>query len=209
MVFLVFKWNYERTLIFLLLFQVLDNVWSGKVVKAFDVGFRTIVTTRDATVMDVINGRLSYKIPVLDGFTESESLDFFCEALNVPNVQDLPSQARLIHRECKGSPMVISLIASLLQDHQASGVKDVTRWEYYYESLSKKKYSSLRRDRFYEHASISDAISLSFESLSEKEKRFYQDFALFQHDVSVPCKVGRSCYNESTGGFVIVVLIST
>lgn len=138
--------------------------------------------------MDVVNGRYTH-IKVEDGFTEEESLSLFSRALNISKTE-LPLQARQIHCECKGSPMVISLLASLMQEHQLS---DEGRWKYYLDSLAKRKYSKVGRCRGYEHGSIVDAISLSFEGLTEANQTLYSDFALFQDDVGIPCSVSVDC----------------
>ena len=47
------------------------------------------------------------------GFREEESMELFSSFVNVP-VGFLPEEARAIHAECKGSPMVISMIGSLV-----------------------------------------------------------------------------------------------
>lgn len=137
--------------------------------------------------MDVVNGRVKY-FKLEEGFNEEESLRLFAQALQVKDSQLLPKQALDIHCECKGSPMVISLISSLMQDHQ---VADEGRWEYYLDSLTKRKYSKMRKARNYEHESIMDAISLSIEGLKEKYRGYYTDFALFQDDVGIPCSVRK------------------
>jgi hypothetical protein len=86
--------------------------------------------------------------------------------------------------------MVISLISSLLLDHDGASA-DEGRWNYYLDSLSRRKYSKMRRTRDYEHESVFDAISLSIESLSEVQRKKYYDFALFQNDVVIPCPVSQ------------------
>lgn len=164
---------------------MLDDVWRAEVIRYFDLGCRTLVTTRDLAVMDVVNGRVKY-FKVGEGFSKEESLRLFAQALRVKDPESLPKEAYEIHCECKGSPMVISLISSLMQDHQ---IQDAERWHYYLDSLTKRKYSKMRRQRNYEHESIVDAISLSIESLSTKYRDYYSDFALFQDDVGIPCAV--------------------
>ena len=53
------------------------------------------------------------------GFKEEESMELFSSFVNVP-VGFLPEEARAIHSECKGSPMVISMIGSLVwESHRA------------------------------------------------------------------------------------------
>lgn len=162
-------------------------------IRAFDVGCKTLVTTRDLSIMDVVNGRVKH-IRVDDGFTEEESLQLFSQTLKS---MDLPEEAKAIHSQCKGSPMVISLISSLLQDHQSPN-SDGGRWQYYLETLTKRKYSKMRRNRTYEHESIFDAMSLSIEGLPQEKKELYADFALFQDDVGIPCPVRISFYIFTT-----------
>ncbi|ODN02648.1 Apoptotic protease-activating factor 1 [Orchesella cincta] len=170
---------------------VLDDVWRAEVIRYFDIGCRTLVTTRDLAVMDVVNGRVKY-FQVKEGFNKEESLRLFAQALRIKDPETLPKEAYEIHCQCKGSPMVISLISSLMQDHQ---IADSGRWAYYLESLSKRKYSKMRKARSYEHESIVDAISLSIESLSDTYRNYYYDFALFQDDVGIPCAVLMTLWN--------------
>ena len=56
---------------------------------------------------------LTLKLEVSGGFKEEESMELFSSFVNVP-VEFLPEEARAIHTECKGSPMVISMIGSLV-----------------------------------------------------------------------------------------------
>ena len=56
---------------------------------------------------------LTLKLEVSGGFKEEESMELFSSFVNVP-VEFLPEEARAIHAECKGSPMVISMIGSLV-----------------------------------------------------------------------------------------------
>lgn len=88
--------------------------------------------------------------------------------------------------------MVISLISALFHEHD---VADKGRWFHYLTSLRKRKYSQMRKIRDYEHESVIDAISLSVESLAEKDRERYFDFALFQDDCGIPCQVTHKCAN--------------
>lgn len=58
------------------------------------------MTTRDASVTDVLNGR-AILVKVQDGFTQEESLSYLADCLNISE-QDLPAQANQIYSECKG-----------------------------------------------------------------------------------------------------------
>lgn len=165
--------------------------YDHNLLKFTQVGCRILITTRDLSVMDVVNGRYTH-IKVGDGFSEDESLSLFSQALNISSPSELPHQAKLIHAECKGSPMVVGLLACLMQEHEFT---DQGRWQYYLDSLVKRKYSQVGRARGYEHGSIVDAISLSFEGLSAQSQKLYCDFALFPDDVGIPCSVLQILWN--------------
>jgi hypothetical protein len=55
----------------------------------------------------------------------------------------LPEEARLIHNECKGSPMVISMIGALISEtgRHSQVQRAAGRWTYYYNNLKSRKYS--------------------------------------------------------------------
>ena len=93
---------------------ILDDVWSPLVIRTFTLPVRVMVTTQDISVMDVVRDRFSV-VEIRSGFTEPESLELFSSYLRVPE-EYLPREALDIHAECKGSPMVISLIASLISE---------------------------------------------------------------------------------------------
>ena len=69
-----------------------------------------MVTTRDLSVMDVVNGRVK-EIKIQDGFTETESLELFRSTLNFESIKDLPESAKAIHASCKGQFSWASVIA--------------------------------------------------------------------------------------------------
>ncbi len=80
---------------------ILDDVWRGEVVRAFDLGCKVLLTTRDATVMDVVQGRAEL-IRIQDGFTQQESMTYLAKCLQLTE-QELPHQAYQIYSESKGT----------------------------------------------------------------------------------------------------------
>ena len=60
-----------------------------------------VMTTRDASVTDVVNGRVLL-VKVQDGFTQEESLSYLANCLNISE-QELPEQADQIYSESKGN----------------------------------------------------------------------------------------------------------
>jgi hypothetical protein len=59
------------------------------------------MTTRDASVTEVVNGRVLL-VKVQDGFTQEESLSYLANCLNISE-QDLPELADQIYSESKGN----------------------------------------------------------------------------------------------------------
>ena len=53
---------------------VLDDVWSAKIIKNFEVCARVLVTTQDISILDVIPKNNVKIIPIEGGFTPEESL---------------------------------------------------------------------------------------------------------------------------------------
>ncbi len=71
------------------------------------------MTTRDASVTDVVNGRVLL-VKVQDGFTQEESLSYLANCLNISE-QDLPEQADQIYSESKGNTLLlVSLTLDLI-----------------------------------------------------------------------------------------------
>ena len=110
---------------------ILDDVWSPMVVRTFTLPVRVMVTTQDVSVMEVVRDLFTV-VEIRSGFTESESLELFSSYLRVPQ-EYLPAEAVDIHAECKGSPMVISLIGSLISESGRSQrtQRQSGRWSYY------------------------------------------------------------------------------
>ena len=119
-------------------------------------------------------------------------------------------EARDIHSECKGSPMVISLIGSLISESGRSQrtQRQSGRWSYYlqvctrlppillllvcvfalllFQNLKSRRYSKLRQDNRQE--SVMGAVGMSVENLEEGDRMKYQQLAVFLDDDSIPAK---------------------
>lgn len=75
-----------------------------------------------------------------DGFTEAETLGLFAQVLNI-RIDQLPPEAKKIHIECKGMPLLIAMFAAHFEEFKedmimTDGTRD--RWKYYLQSLRKK-----------------------------------------------------------------------
>ncbi|XP_021564021.1 apoptotic protease-activating factor 1 isoform X3 [Carlito syrichta] len=159
---------------------ILDDVWDPWVLKAFDNQCQILLTTRDKSVTDSVMGP-KYVVPVESGLGKEKGLEILSLFVNMKKA-DLPEQAHSIIKECKGSPLVVSLIGALLRDFP-------NRWEYYLRQLQNKQFKRIRKSSSYDYEALDEAMSISVEMLREDIKDYYTDLSIFQKDVKVPTKV--------------------
>lgn len=72
-----------------------------------------------------------------DGFTEAETLGLFAKVLEM-DVNELPIEAKRIHEECKGMPLLIAMFAAQFEEFKYDMQIQSDRWRYYLRSLRKK-----------------------------------------------------------------------
>ncbi|XP_049805088.1 apoptotic protease-activating factor 1-like [Schistocerca nitens] len=166
---------------------ILDDVASSDVIDAFDIGCKILVTTKDLEVMRKVRGRISKTIKLNDGFKEIETLSLFAKCIN-QTIEDLPHEARQIHRLCKGIPMLVALIGANLEEHSEDARSNKGRWNNFITMLKSKHYSSPGRSTFYQDELLS-AVGMSVGNLPEYQKERFQDFALFKEDVNIKPEV--------------------
>ncbi|XP_023327782.1 apoptotic protease-activating factor 1 [Eurytemora carolleeae] len=161
---------------------ILDDVWKAEVVKTFNLPVRILITTQDVSIMNVVPGLFSI-IELQPGFTEQQSLQLFSTYLKIP-VNFLPPEAKEIHNESKGSPMVISMVASLLSEtgRQAQTQRQSGRWTYYLHNLRNRRYSKITKQRSYEHESVMGAVAMSIDVLPPQQRSMYEKLAVFLDD---------------------------
>ncbi|XP_062424374.1 apoptotic protease-activating factor 1 isoform X4 [Rhea pennata] len=166
--------KYPRSLL------VLDDIWDSWVLKAFDNQCQVLITSRDRSVTDAVAGN-KYEVHVESGLAHEKGLEVLSLFVN-KKITELPEQANCIVRECKGSPLVISLIGALLRDFPG-------RWEYYLKQLQNKQFKRIRKSSSYDYEALDEAMSISVEQLNEKLKDYYKDLSILPKDVKVPTKV--------------------
>ncbi|XP_010627446.1 apoptotic protease-activating factor 1 [Fukomys damarensis] len=159
---------------------ILDDIWDPWVLKAFDNQCHILLTTRDKSVTDSVMGP-KYVVPVESGLGTEKGLEILSLFVNMKKA-DLPEQAHSIIKECKGSPLVVSLIGALLRDFP-------NRWEYYLRQLQNKQFKRIRKSSSYDYEALDEAMSISVEMLREDIKDYYTDLSILQKDVKVPTKV--------------------
>ncbi|XP_060051599.1 apoptotic protease-activating factor 1 isoform X2 [Erinaceus europaeus] len=159
---------------------ILDDVWDPWVLKAFDNQCQILLTTRDKSVTDSVMGP-KHLVPVESGLGKEKALEILSLFVNMKKTE-LPEQAHSIVKECKGSPLVVSLVGALLRDFP-------NRWEYYLRQLQNKQFKRIRKSSSYDYEALDEAMSISVEMLREDIKDYYTDLSVFQKDVKVPTKV--------------------
>uniref|UniRef100_A0A8C3JEN6 Apoptotic protease-activating factor 1 n=1 Tax=Calidris pygmaea TaxID=425635 RepID=A0A8C3JEN6_9CHAR len=166
--------KYPRSLL------ILDDIWDSWVLKAFDNQCQVLITSRDRSVTDAVAGN-KYEVHVESGLAHEKGLEILSLFVNT-KISELPEQANCLVRECKGSPLVISLIGALLRDFPS-------RWEYYLKQLQNKQFKRIRKSSSYDYEALDEAMSISVEQLNDNYKDYYKDLSILPKDVKVPTKV--------------------
>ncbi|XP_058264012.1 apoptotic protease-activating factor 1 [Hemibagrus wyckioides] len=159
---------------------ILDDVWDSYTLRAFDIQCRVLLTTRNSSLTDSVSGH-RFKVPVESGLDDETALEILALYVNGKS-QTLPEQARSIVKECKGSPLVVSLIGALLRDFP-------DRWGYYLEQLRKKKFKRIRKSSSYDYEALDQAMDASLQVLEDDHRELYKDLSVLEKDVKVPAKV--------------------
>nr|XP_057934285.1 apoptotic protease-activating factor 1 isoform X1 [Doryrhamphus excisus] len=166
--------RYPRSLL------ILDDIWDGTVLKAFDIHCRILLTTRNRSLADSVSGA-KYEVEVASGLDDKKALEIL--ALYTRSTPEgLPEEARSIVRECKGSPLVVSLIGALLKEKP-------NRWRYYLAQLQQKQFKRIRKSSSYDYDALDQAMSASIEVLPDEHRELYKDLAVLEKDVKIPAKV--------------------
>ncbi|XP_064198777.1 apoptotic protease-activating factor 1 isoform X1 [Anguilla rostrata] len=165
--------RYPRSLL------ILDDVWDSAVLRAFDIQCRVLLTTRDRSLPDSVSGQ-KFEVMVESGLEEDKALEIL--ALFVNRKQKLPEQARSIVKECKGSPLVVSLIGALLREFP-------DRWDYYLQKLQRKQFKRIRKSSSYDYEALDQAMAASLQVLPHEHQELYRDLTVLEKDVKIPAKV--------------------
>uniref|UniRef100_A0A3Q1HTN8 Apoptotic protease-activating factor 1 n=1 Tax=Acanthochromis polyacanthus TaxID=80966 RepID=A0A3Q1HTN8_9TELE len=166
--------RYPRSLL------ILDDIWDSTVLKAFDIHCRILLTTRNRSLTDSVSGA-KYEVGVQSGLDESKGLEILALYTKM-KPHGLPEEARSIVRECKGSPLVVSLIGALLKDKP-------NRWCYYLRQLQQKQFKRIRKSSSYDYDALDQAMAASIEVLPDEHRELYKDLTVLEKDIKIPAKV--------------------
>ncbi|XP_069829126.1 apoptotic protease-activating factor 1 [Dendropsophus ebraccatus] len=159
---------------------ILDDVWDSWVLKAFDIQCRVLITSRDRSVIDTVAG-IKLFVHVDSELDHQKGLEILSLYVD-KKVEELPTEAHHIIQESKGSPLVVSLIGSLLQDFPS-------RWAFYLKQLRGKQFKRIRKSSSYDYEALDEAMSMSVDRLKNDVKEYYNDFSIIEKDVKVPTQV--------------------
>uniref|UniRef100_A0AAQ5ZHX4 Apoptotic protease-activating factor 1 n=1 Tax=Amphiprion ocellaris TaxID=80972 RepID=A0AAQ5ZHX4_AMPOC len=159
---------------------ILDDIWDSTVLKAFDIHCRILLTTRNRSLTDSVSGA-KYEVGVQSGLDENKGLEILALYTKM-KPHGLPEEARSIVRECKGSPLVVSLIGALLKDNP-------NRWCYYLRQLQQKQFKRIRKSSSYDYDALDQAMAASIEVLPDEHRELYKDLTVLEKDIKIPAKV--------------------
>uniref|UniRef100_A0A673B0B3 Apoptotic protease-activating factor 1 n=1 Tax=Sphaeramia orbicularis TaxID=375764 RepID=A0A673B0B3_9TELE len=166
--------RYPRSLL------ILDDIWDSTVLKALDIHCRILLTTRNRSLTDSVSGA-KYEVEVESGLEDNKGLEILA-LYTKTKLQGLPEEARSIVRECKGSPLVVSLIGALLKDKP-------NRWRYYLCQLQQKQFKRIRKSSSYDYDALDQAMAASIEVLPDEHRDLYKDLTVLEKDIKIPAKV--------------------
>ncbi|XP_037551896.1 apoptotic protease-activating factor 1 [Nematolebias whitei] len=166
--------KYPRSLL------ILDDIWDSSVVKVFDIQCRILMTTRNRGIADSVGG-FKHEVEVESGLDEKKAMEILA-LYTEKKPHTLPEEARGIVRECKGSPLVVSLVGALLKEKP-------NRWLYYLHQLQQKQFKRIRKSSSYDYDALDQAMAASIEVLPEDHQDLYKDFTVLEKDVKIPAKV--------------------
>ncbi|KAG6447446.1 hypothetical protein O3G_MSEX004970 [Manduca sexta] len=168
---------------------VLDEVNEEKIVVAFDIGCKLMITTRDVDVVSKYHPQI---VNVQKSFEEREALELFASCLE-ESVSNLPAQARKLVEICKGMPFNIALIGAQLAENKERLKDDPSYWKNYLNKLEKKDYFSLFKGK---DNTMKKTIEVCINSLQANILPLYKRLAVLPDNVKVFAQVLSRLWNK-------------
>lgn len=158
---------------------ILDDVHDEQIINTFEFKCKTLVLTAD---VDVLRKKRPQIIQLNDGFTEAETLGLFAKALNT-DVNALPLEAKRIHEECKGMPLLIAMFAAQFEEFKEDMKIRPDRWRYYLRSLRNRDATNEVMRIFLEKQETIFDICIG--QLKPVLKQHYESLVIFCEDVNI------------------------
>ncbi|XP_054000407.1 apoptotic protease-activating factor 1 isoform X1 [Hylaeus anthracinus] len=158
---------------------ILDDVCDSKIIDAFDFECKTLVITAN---LDVVQGKRFSKFELIDGFTEAETLGLFAKVLDTKE-DKLPFEAKRIHDECKGMPLLIAMFAAQFEEFKHDMKLRPHRWRYYLNSLRNKDEKNRVIKIFLEKQEA--IFNMCIKELPDEMRKRYEELVIFREDVNI------------------------
>ncbi|KAK0174087.1 hypothetical protein PV328_007201 [Microctonus aethiopoides] len=171
---------------------ILDDVWDRKIIEKFDFSCKTLVITTNIDLLG--DNRQTELIEMKNGFTEAESLELFAKALNI-EANKLPDEAREIHNECNGMPLLIAMFAAHFEEWKYDMAIRRDRWQYYLEALRKKDTTNHVMEKFLGKQEI--IFDMCIDQLSDDDRNRYKMLVIFDEDVNITPKTLEVLWGEN------------
>ncbi|KAL7297703.1 hypothetical protein TKK_0008740 [Trichogramma kaykai] len=169
---------------------ILDDVCHKEIVDEFDFACKTVVITPD---LGVLNKRTHMVVKMNHGFTENETLGLFAKVLDI-NMDQLPKEAKLIHEECKGMPLLIAMFAAQFEYYKHEMRSHRGRWKYYLNCLQTKNAKNMIISEFMELQKATFEMCIG--QLENEMKERYENLAIFSEDVNITPKTLEILWDE-------------
>ncbi|XP_057324435.1 apoptotic protease-activating factor 1-like isoform X2 [Microplitis mediator] len=173
---------------------ILDDAYDKKIIEVFNFGCKTLVITTDTEILSYNNNVRKEVIKMEEGFTEAESLDLFARSLDI-QVDLLPSEAKDIHYECNGMPILIDMFAAQFKEFKEDMIISRYRWQYYLKALRKKDASNAVMEKFLRNQS--NTFDVCIGRLEPYQREYYKSLAIFSEDINIMPKTLEVLWNES------------
>ncbi|XP_076276380.1 uncharacterized protein LOC143207139 isoform X2 [Lasioglossum baleicum] len=170
---------------------ILDDVCYTKIIETFDFECKTLVTTAD---LDILWNKKRFVIQMSDGFTEAETLGLFAKVLGT-EVNELPSEAKRIHSECKGMPLLIAMFSAQFEEFKHDMKLRPDRWRYYLNSLKNKDEKNRVIKKFLEKQEA--IFNMCIEQLPDEMRKHYQDLVIFREDINITPQTLEILWDEN------------
>ncbi|XP_063709828.1 uncharacterized protein LOC134838265 [Culicoides brevitarsis] len=169
---------------------ILCGVATIKVLKAFDLGCKTLVTTKNMEIFFETKSSLYRKIDIDKGFTRDEAMLLFHKATRMPegdlHRHDIASR---IYEKCKGHPFIISSIAKSFYDLERSYIKvEDGQWRDWL-----KKLDNYQIETYDNKENIEKIIG----QLKPEHQKLYESLCVFKNDANISFKVLETYWEKS------------
>lgn len=174
---------------------VLTDVQDDRVVKAFDLNCKMLLTTcHREQVEKAIPKEKQKLIEINKGLSRCESVELFTKVLRKEEkILELPPTMTIfideIHKKCSGHPMTMSFIAKTFQKKEDEN-KRRERCKNWIANL--ESYKSL--DEFQQ---VKMSVKETMQFLSERQRKCYRQMVIFTDNIEVPVDVLAKLWDTS------------